>query len=168
MQQTGVSVQQAMQQSCNTDTQSPYFSVESGALHATDRATGVQNCCCMGVQFSGADATTMQRPESSHTDQTADLREHFEERAAILEHDGCLPRSQAEAEAAKMTATLARNRGYSWAALREAFRDYPAILAQLPDRTGPINSLPLGTAKLAIHPRHGVMPQGRHVTKGAA
>lgn len=91
-----------------------------------------------------------------------DLREHFEERVAILEHDGQLPRDVAEPEAARMAATLARNRRYSWTALRLAFRDYPAILAQLPDRSGNVNALPLGVAVVAIHPALGVIPQGVH------
>jgi hypothetical protein len=38
-----------------------------------------------------------------------DLREHFEERAGILEFDACLPRADAEAEAARIVATYARN-----------------------------------------------------------
>lgn len=95
-------------------------------------------------------------------EQAADLIEHFTERAAILEYDGGLFRHQAEAEAARMTATLARNRGYAWAALRLAFRDCPAILAALPDLTGQVDSLPLGVSRLAIHPRAGVISQGRH------
>jgi hypothetical protein len=104
------------------------------------------------------------------TREAEDLAEHFTERAAILEHDANLSREHAEAEAAKMTATLARNRGYTWAALRLAFRDYPAILALLPDRPGVVDTLPLGVAKLVIHPRHGVMPQGAHhaPNRGAA
>jgi hypothetical protein len=96
------------------------------------------------------------------TEQAEDLAEHFAERAAILEHDANLPREQAEIEAARMTATLARNRAYTWAALRLAFRDYPAIVALLPDRPGVVDELPLGVAKLVIYPRHGVMPQGAH------
>jgi hypothetical protein len=96
------------------------------------------------------------------TEQAEDLAEHFNERAAILEHDANLSRETAEIEAAKMTATLARNKGYQWAALRLAFASYPSILAKLPDRPGVVDTLPLGVAKLAIHPRHGVMPQGAH------
>lgn len=41
-----------------------------------------------------------------------DLREHFKERAGILEYDAGLPRPEAEIESARITATLARNRGY--------------------------------------------------------
>ncbi|MGH8591008.1 MAG: hypothetical protein ACREXX_17275 [Gammaproteobacteria bacterium] len=44
-----------------------------------------------------------------------DLKKFFDERAAILEHDAGLPRPEAELEAARITATLARNRGYLWA-----------------------------------------------------
>jgi hypothetical protein len=36
----------------------------------------------------------------------------FEERAAILEHDAGLSRPEAERQAARITTTLARNRGY--------------------------------------------------------
>lgn len=43
-----------------------------------------------------------------------DLRKHFEERAGIVEHDADLPSPDTEIEAAKITATLARNRGYLW------------------------------------------------------
>jgi len=46
-----------------------------------------------------------------------DLREAFDERAGILEYDAGLPKAEAELEAAKMTATRARNRGYGWASL---------------------------------------------------
>lgn len=56
-----------------------------------------------------------------------DLLEFFEERAAILEFDAGLPTTDAELEAARMTATLARNRGYQWASLRAALDGYPAL-----------------------------------------
>ncbi len=55
-------------------------------------------------------------------DDAEDLREAFEERAGILEYDADLPRPEAELEAARITATLARNRGYAWATLA----GYPA------------------------------------------
>jgi hypothetical protein len=57
--------------------------------------------------------------------ETEDLREHFEERAGILEADAGLPRAEAELEAAKLTTTLARNRGCLWASLRQALSKYP-------------------------------------------
>ncbi|MDQ3776823.1 MAG: hypothetical protein M3461_21975 [Pseudomonadota bacterium] len=44
--------------------------------------------------------------------ETADLREAFEERAGILQYDAGLPSPDAELEAARITATYARNRGY--------------------------------------------------------
>jgi hypothetical protein len=44
-------------------------------------------------------------------EETADLREAFEERAGILQYDAGLPRPDAELEAARITATYARNRG---------------------------------------------------------
>jgi hypothetical protein len=63
-----------------------------------------------------------------------DLAEFFEERSAILEFDAHLARPQAELEAARMTATVARNRGYLWASLRTALAGYPELLAKVPDR----------------------------------
>ena len=97
--------------------------------------------------------------------QAEDLREHFLERAAILEHDGGLPRETAELEAARMTAILARNKTYSWAALRLALEGYAALLEQLPERDGPVDSLPLGVAKVAV--LHGqAVPQGVHRSGG--
>jgi len=81
------------------------------------------------------------------------LRGFFEERAAILQHDAGLPRPDAELEAARITATLAGNRGYLWASLRAALAEYPVLLAQVPDRPGPIDALPFGTA--GVHVREG-------------
>jgi hypothetical protein len=71
--------------------------------------------------------------------EASDLREFFEERTAILEHDAGLPRP--EAEAARITAMYARNRGSPWASLRAALSRYPVLAAQLPDRRGPVDSL---------------------------
>ncbi|MGH8565662.1 MAG: hypothetical protein ACREXW_16840 [Gammaproteobacteria bacterium] len=71
-----------------------------------------------------------------------DLKEFFEERAAILEYDAGLPRSDAELEAGRLTATLARNRGYLWHSLRAALAGYPALLTVLPDTPGPVDALP--------------------------
>ncbi|MDQ3776984.1 MAG: hypothetical protein M3461_22875 [Pseudomonadota bacterium] len=70
------------------------------------------------------------------TGEAEDLREAFEERAVMLEHDVGLLRPEAEQEAARITATLARNRGYLWASLRSALLDYPEFLAALPDKPG--------------------------------
>jgi hypothetical protein len=85
-----------------------------------------------------------------------DLKGFFEERAGILEHDAGLPRPEAELEAARITETLARNRGYLWASLRSALVGYPALLSQVPDRPGPVDALPLGTA--TVHVRDGARP----------
>jgi len=90
-----------------------------------------------------------------------DLREHFEERAGILEFDAGMPRPEAELEAARITATLARNRGYAWASLRAALADYSALLSQLPDKPGPVDALPFGVAKLVV------LRGGRAVRQGA-
>jgi hypothetical protein len=88
--------------------------------------------------------------------ETEELREAFEERAGILEHDAGLSRPEAELEAARSTATLARNRGSLWASLRAAFSRYPALLAQVPDRAGTVDSLPFGTS--TVHVREGAKP----------
>jgi hypothetical protein len=84
------------------------------------------------------------------TEEAEDLREAFEETAAILEHDAGLSKGEAEREAARSTATLARNRGYLWGSLRSALLDYPELLAALPDKPGPIDALPLGVVKVAV------------------
>ncbi|MGH8584655.1 MAG: hypothetical protein ACREWE_00170 [Gammaproteobacteria bacterium] len=108
------------------------------------------------MQF-GADATvTVAAPA-----EVEDLKEFFEERSAILEYDAGLPRPEAELEAARITATLARNRGYLWVSLREALAEYPVLLAQLPDMPGPVGALPFGMAKVAV------LPGGRVVRQGA-
>lgn len=98
-------------------------------------------------------------------DDAEDLREHFEERAGILEHDAGLPRPEAEIEAARITATYARNKAYLWASLRAALSDYPALLSQLPDRPGPVDALPLGVAKLAVLTGRRVVRPGAHEVK---
>ena len=90
------------------------------------------------------------------TAEAEDLLEAFEERAAILEFDGGLPRADAELDAARITATYARNRRYAWASLREALSGYPALSAQVPDRAGTVDSLPFGTAR--VHVREGAKP----------
>jgi len=76
--------------------------------------------------------------------EAGDLKEFFEERAGILEHNAGLPRAEAEREAARMTVTLARNSGYLWASLRAALAGYPGLLAQLPDRPGAVAVLKSG------------------------
>jgi len=101
--------------------------------------------------------------EAAIAREVGDLREFFEERAGILEHDAGLPRPQAELEAARMTATLARNRGYLWASLRGALAEHPVLLAQVPDTPGPIDALPLGVATLAVLPGRRVVRQGRFI-----
>jgi len=89
-----------------------------------------------------------------------DLRGFFEERAAILEHDAGLPRADAELEAARITATLARNQGYLWASLRTALADYPVLLSQLPNKPGPVDALSFGAAAVAVLPGGRVVRQG--------
>lgn len=65
------------------------------------------------------------------------LREHFEERAAIHEFEGGLPRPEAEALARRSTAMVALAAGAPWAALRQALDD-PA----LPNTLSPVDQLP--------------------------
>lgn len=65
------------------------------------------------------------------------LREHFEERAAIHEFEGGLPRPEAEALARRSTAMVALAAGAPWAALRQALDD-PA----LPNTLSPVDRLP--------------------------
>jgi hypothetical protein len=48
------------------------------------------------------------------------LRDYFEGRAAILEYEAGLPRPEAEEQARRATALLARNLKAPWTALREA------------------------------------------------
>jgi hypothetical protein len=90
----------------------------------------------------------------AETLQIEDLSEAFEERAAILEHEGGLDGAEAEQEAAKMTATLARNRGYTWVAL------YAALGGRwdIPNSLGPVDALPLGLAHYAVHQGEMVRP----------
>lgn len=71
--------------------------------------------------------------------ETEGLKEFFEEHAGIL-YDAGLPRAEADAEAAKIAATFARNRSYSWASLRAALADYPVLLTQVPYRPRAVNA----------------------------
>jgi hypothetical protein len=67
-----------------------------------------------------------------------------------------LPRADAEAESARITATLARNRGCLWASLRAALAGYPVLLSQVSARAGTVDTLPFGTAR--VHVREGAKP----------
>ncbi len=98
--------------------------------------------------------------EAAIAREAEDLKEFFEERAGILEHDASLPRPEAEIEAARMTATLARNRGCLWSSLRAALAHYPALLTVLPDEPGQVDALPFGVAKVAVPPGGRVVRQG--------
>lgn len=69
-----------------------------------------------------------------------------------------LPKPEVELEAARITASLARNRGDLWASLRAALADYPPLLTVLPDTPGPVDTL--GMAKLAVLPGRRVVRQG--------
>ena len=107
-------------------------------------------------------AASPEPPEPANlADAVEDLREHWAERAAILEYDAGLPRAQAEDEASVMTATLARNRGYPWRALRLALAERPDLAAQVPDTLDPVDQLLWGVPRLAILPTRRVIPQGR-------
>ena len=82
-----------------------------------------------------------------------DLREFFEERISILEHDAGLPRPEAELLAVRITAILARNWAYLWASLRSALSGYPDLASQVPATPGAVDSLHFGTA--TVHEREG-------------
>jgi hypothetical protein len=84
------------------------------------------------------------------TREAEDLRELLEERCGILEHDAGLPRPQAELEAARIMATLARNRGCLWGSLRTALSGYSVLLPLIPDKPGPVDALPIGVATVAV------------------
>ena len=81
--------------------------------------------------------------------ETEDLREAFEERAGLARPD-------AEIEAARITVTYARNKGYLWASLRSALAGYPILAAQVLDTASKVDSLPLGMAR--VHVREGAKP----------
>jgi hypothetical protein len=83
------------------------------------------------------------------------LLEYYEERAGILEHDGGLPRAEAEANARASTGLLARNLGLPWAALRLAFND-PA----LPDSPDPVDKPPYGLPTWCLSPANPANKQG--------
>jgi hypothetical protein len=83
------------------------------------------------------------------------LREHYEERAGILEHDGGLPRAEAEASARASAGLLARNLGLPWAALRLALDD-PA----LPDSPDPVDRPPYGLPAWCTTPDRKPCRQG--------
>jgi hypothetical protein len=70
-------------------------------------------------------------PEASHgrTAGPGTLKEFFEERSAILEFDAGLARAEAEADAARITAS-----------------DYPAPVAQRPT-AAPVDALPWGVSQ---------------------
>lgn len=88
------------------------------------------------------------------------LAAHFEERTEILIRGGGLPKPEAALEAAKSTATYARNAGFQWKALRMALSACPEALAALPDKDGKVDSLPLGLSRYAVTGGGWVVPQG--------
>jgi hypothetical protein len=112
----------------------------------------------------GQDATVLAsvRPDPGMPAETEELKEFFEEKTGILE---CarLPKPKAEAEAARLVATLARNRSCSWASLRTALADYPDLLAQLLDRAGKVDGLPWDVATVAVLKGRLVLRQGAFV-----
>jgi hypothetical protein len=62
--------------------------------------------------------------------------------------------------AARITSTYARNEGCLWASLRAALADYPVLLAQVPETSGPVDALPFGVAKVAVLKGRRVVRQG--------
>jgi hypothetical protein len=85
------------------------------------------------VPWPGADPIGSVSPEAA-----AIAREAQD---GILEFDAGLPRPEAEIEAARITATLPRNRRYLWASLRAALEGYPMLLAGA-RQAGPVDALP--------------------------
>jgi hypothetical protein len=58
--------------------------------------------------------------------------------------------------------TYARNRGYLWASLRAVLANSPVLLAQVPDKPGPVDTLPFsppGVAKVAVRKDTRVLRQ---------
>ncbi len=98
---------------------------------------------------------------SAEAEAVEDLREHFEERASILEFDAKLPRPDAEREAGKATFLLARAKGYSWAVLRSALP--PELVRDLPDGAEPVDGAPpWGLPRWVVTPAGEPARQGVH------
>jgi hypothetical protein len=73
-----------------------------------------------------------------------DLREFVREcTLGILDSVPDLPKREAEMEAAVLCGAYARRCGHQWASLRKVLADYPELLAQVPDKPGPVDALPL-------------------------
>lgn len=150
---SSIGTQQAMQPDTQQKAQSP---LKQAALRVLAR-NSARNSRATGLIEARNSDPSLELHEL-HAD---GLREAFEERAAILEHDAGLSRTQAELEAARMTATKARNRGYTWTALRQALSSCPELLAEIPDRPGLVDALPLGVSRFAVLPGRVVVKQGR-------
>jgi hypothetical protein len=91
------------------------------------------------------DGRLFERPDSPHRDGAG------------------LPRLEAERLAAQLTATLARNRSYSWASLRSALSDYPVLAAQVPATDGAVGRHALGLPTVAVLKGWRVVRQGAFV-----
>lgn len=73
------------------------------------------------------------------------LRDHFEERAAILEHEAGLSQQDAEEQARRATGLLACATGVTWSMLREAVGD-----PSLPDTATPVLRSPYPLPEWAL------------------
>jgi hypothetical protein len=92
--------------------------------------------------------TSIPEPVTAETD---DLREFVRECVVgILDAVPDLPRPEAEMEAAVLWAAYARRCGHLWASLRAVLAAYPALLARVPDKPGPGDTLPLGLDTVAM------------------
>lgn len=89
------------------------------------------------------------------------LREHYLERAAVLEYDGELHRAEAEEQARRSTALLARNLGAPWRALRAALGDM-----SLPDSDTPVDRLPYPLPEWCTSPDGQAVQQGAYRAQG--
>jgi hypothetical protein len=94
------------------------------------------------------------------SDEVEGLKELFEGCFRVLDDFVGASKEASQLEAGRVTATLARNRGYLWSSLRTVLAGHPALLAQIPDKAGPVDALPLGVATVAVLKDKNVVKQG--------
>ncbi len=119
-----------------------------GGLLVTGSAV-VRDCWLDALRRHKAGIVTLLRTEL--------LQEFYQERSAVLQYDGGLPRAEAEAAARASVSLLARAAGMPWRALRQALGD-----DKLPDADSPVDTLPYGLPRWTTTPNGAVVPQGVH------